>query len=73
MKHAISTTGRKISLMLTALLASFIGFAQEKKVDVDIDTDGGDDNFFMRPWVWVVGGAVFLLLLVALLRNNSNK
>ena len=56
-------------------LLSFYSFAQDKKVDISINTKPEDDgsNFFMQPWVWVVGGAVFLLLLVALLRNNSSK
>jgi len=73
MKQAILKPARKISMLLIAMLASVICFAQDKKVDIDINTKSGDDNFFMRPWVWVVGGAIFLLLLVALLRNNSNK
>jgi len=28
---------------------------------------------FSKPWVWVVGGAVFILLLVALLRGGGKK
>ena len=31
------------------------------------------ETWYAQPWVWIVGGAVFLLLLVALLRGNSNK
>jgi hypothetical protein len=73
MKQAILKPARRLSMLLTSLLVSFICFAQDKKVDIDVNTKSGDDNFFMRPWVWVVGGAVFLLLLVALLRNNSNR
>ena len=61
-------------LSITALLLSFYSFAQDKKIDVSIDTkpDNGN-NFFMQPWVWIVGGAVFLLLLVALLRGSGSK
>jgi hypothetical protein len=50
-----------------------IAFAQDKKIDVDISTDKGGGNWYAQPWVWIVGGAVFLLLLVALMRGNSNK
>ncbi|MEJ7675858.1 MAG: hypothetical protein WKF59_24950 [Chitinophagaceae bacterium] len=32
-----------------------------------------EGDWYAQPWVWIVGGAVFLLLLVALLRGNSNK
>lgn len=63
----------RIAFLITALLVSCYSFAQEKKVDIDINTKSDNDNFLMQPWVWVVGGAVFLLLLVALLRGNSAK
>ena len=61
-------------LSITVLMVSCYGFAQDKKIDISIDTkpDNGN-NFFMQPWVWIVGGAVFLLLLVALLRGSGSK
>jgi hypothetical protein len=67
------STGLKsfITLIMLALLQT-VAFAQDKKVDVNISTDKGG-NWYAQPWVWIVGGAVFLLLLVALLRGNSNK
>lgn len=61
-------------LFSLAFLSSVQSYAQDKKVDVDINTKSDNGGgFFMQPWVWVVGGAVFLLLLVALLRNNNSK
>ena len=66
----------RISMMLFTLMISVVAFAQEetKKVDVDISTDnGGGSNFFASPWVWVVGVAVFILLLVALMRGGSRR
>ena len=27
-------------------------------------------NWYMQPWVWVVGGAVFIIILIALFRGN---
>jgi hypothetical protein len=30
-------------------------------------------DWYTEPWVWIVGGAVLLIILVALLRGNSNK
>jgi hypothetical protein len=30
-------------------------------------------DWYMQPWVWAVGGAVFLIILIALLRGNSSK
>ncbi len=63
----------KYSLAFVMLcMMQTISFAQDKKVDVNITTDKGG-NWYAQPWVWIVGGAVFLLLLVALMRGNSNK
>ena len=58
-----------------SLLAAFYGtlvFAQDdKKIDVNINTKG--DNWYASPWVWVVGAAVFILLLVALTRGGNRR
>jgi hypothetical protein len=65
----------RITMLTFSFLFSIVAFAQEtKKVDVDISTDsGGGSNFFAQPWVWIVGIAVFVLLLVALMRGNSRR
>ncbi|MGB8193268.1 MAG: hypothetical protein WCF67_15165 [Chitinophagaceae bacterium] len=45
--------------------------AQDKKVDVDIDVNKGGE-WYTQPWAWIVGGAIFVLLLVALLRGRKD-
>lgn len=30
-----------------------------------------EQTWYTQPWVWIVGGAAFLLLIVALVRGNS--
>ncbi len=60
----------KLVLSFTMLLISVVTFAQDKVVDVNISSNK-DNGFFSTPWVWVVGGAVFILLLVALLRGGK--
>lgn len=59
--------------LLLATLFNLITFAQEKKaeVDVNIDKGGGDNNWYASPLVWIIGAAVFILLLVALTRGRS--
>lgn len=54
-----------LSLFVTAL-----AMAQEK-VDIDINTK--DSSWYASPWVWVVGAAVFILLLVALTRGGRRR
>lgn len=74
MKSFITNVSVKLSLFMSFLLFTMYSVAQEtKKIDIDINTKSNDNNFFMQPWVWVVGGAVFIIILVALLKNNNNK
>lgn len=30
-------------------------------------------TWYTEPWVWIVGGAVFLIILVALLRGSNSS
>ena len=39
--------------------------------DVNISETG--DNWYASPWVWVIGGALFILLLVALTRGGGSS
>jgi hypothetical protein len=50
-----------------------MAFAQDKATDINvtIDKNKSSNNWYTQPWVWIVGAAIFVLLLVALLRNNS--
>ena len=61
---------RSAWLLLVSFFVSVTTFAQDKKVDIDISTKSDNEGFWMQPWVWVVAGAVFVLLLVALLRGG---
>lgn len=71
--NTVKRTYSRIALFLSMLLLSVVSFAQDtKQVDINVNTKG-DSGFFQNPIVWVVGGAVFILLLVALLRNNRSN
>jgi hypothetical protein len=64
----------KLVVVLLLTISSVSAFAQDTKaVDVNISTDNGGGGFFTSPWVWIVGGAVFILLLVALMRGGSRR
>jgi hypothetical protein len=70
---------RHIGMLLTAFVLAFAAplavIAQEtKNLDVNVDIDkGGGAGFFTQPWVWIVGVAVFILLLVALMRGRGGR
>lgn len=55
--------------MALMLLFAMKLFAQDKQVDVNIGVDKGG-AWYTQPWAWIVGGAIFVLLLVALLRSG---
>lgn len=71
---AAQSWSKKFMMLCTSIFVTLLSFAQDKKIDVDINADkGGGSNFFSSPVVWVVGVAVFILLLVALMRSNSGS
>lgn len=70
MKSLLVKTGAVISFLFLSLAT----WAQDdKKLDVDINVNKEGGNWYTQPWVWIVGGAVFILLLVALLRGSGKK
>ncbi len=64
---------KKAILFIMAAWFSVLAFAQDKKIDVDVNTGGKGDNWYASPWVWIVGAAVFILLLVALTRGGRKS
>lgn len=71
----LKATAARITFLFLTLLVSFITFAQEgggADINVDVNKDSGG-GWYTNPVVWVVGAAVFILLLVALLRGNRSN
>lgn len=66
------TSAAKLVMLVLSFLAPVILLAQEggAKIDVDINKDNGS-TWYTNPVVWIIGAAVFILLLVALLRGNN--
>jgi hypothetical protein len=66
---------KSMYLTLMTMLFSVVVWAQEKTTEVDVnlnkDSDGG--NWYASPWVWIVGAAVFILLLIALTSGGSRR
>jgi hypothetical protein len=58
-----------LSVLLMIYSSVWLLAQDAKKVDVDINTHSGN-NWYASPWVWIVGVAVFILLLVALTRGG---
>jgi hypothetical protein len=68
-----------IRQLMMVFLLSFMQLAlwaqdsTSSSVTVHKETSTTTSNWYTQPWVWIVGGAVFILILIALLRGNSNS
>jgi hypothetical protein len=63
---------QKLLLIVASALLATITFAQDKK-EIDVNINNNKSNFWGQPWVWVVGAAIFILLLVAILRGGRKN
>lgn len=63
---------KRFYLALVAAMFSVMAFAQEGAADINVDVEksGGAASF---PWLWIVGGIVFIILLIALLGGGSRS
>jgi hypothetical protein len=64
---------KRIYLSVAIALMSVMAWAQEGGAKVDINVNKNNDNWYASPWVWIVGAAVFILLLVALTRGRGDR
>ena len=71
MKQKLMNSVNRIGLLITAMLINVIAFAQDKGMDVNVDINKGGNSWYANPWVWIVGAAVFILLLVAIVRGGG--
>ncbi len=60
----------KFMAVITLCFVQAVAWAQDGGLDVDVDLNKGGD-WYANPIVWIIAGAVFILLLVALLRGGS--
>ena len=73
MKHCINYSPllKKITFFFSALIISVLSFAQEKGLNIEIGVE--KKEWYEQPWAWVIGAAVFILLLVAILRSGRKQ
>jgi hypothetical protein len=46
---------------------------EDKNVDVNLTVGEAGSNWYAEPWVIVVGVAVFIIIIVALVRGKGEK
>jgi hypothetical protein len=58
----------KYLMISFAMMLAYPAISQDGGLDIDIDVD--KKEWYEQPWAWVVGAAIFILLLVAILRGG---
>ena len=73
MKQSFNTsaTFKKSLALLTLLFSQSLIWAQDKTVDVNLNVNKGENDWYAQPWMLVLGGAVFIIIIVALLRGKK--
>jgi hypothetical protein len=72
MENRITRVYKNTPLITAALFLSVVSFAQDKGIDVDINIKK-ESQWYQQPWVWVVGAAVFILLLAVILKGGKKN
>ena len=71
MKQISVRWGYKIFLAIFFTCMQVVLWAQDQTVTTKT-TESTTTQWYSSPWVWVAGGAVFIIILVALMRGNSS-
>jgi hypothetical protein len=71
MKQINVRWGYKIFLAIFFICIQVVLWAQNQTVTTKT-TETTSTQWYSSPWVWVAGGAVFIIILVALMRGNSS-
>jgi hypothetical protein len=80
-KLSFAVVYRPFLLFLFTLMTQVVLFAQEPAGGASSSTKSSSDGssttttttttWYMQPWAWVLGGAILLLLIIALARGGS--
>jgi len=71
MKQISFRWGYKFFLAIFFTCMQVVLWAQDQTVTTKT-TETTTTQWYSSPWVWVAGGAVFIIILVALMRGNSS-
>ena len=82
MKKTVEKIRTQIFLMCILVFSTVVAFAQNGSggnaedasvtVSKSTTTTTTTQNWYAEPWVWIAGAAVFILLLIALIRGGGS-
>ena len=73
MKQIRLLWGYKVFLAFLFTCMQEVLLAQDSNQNTTKTTQTTTTEWYSAPWVWIVGGAIFIIILVALLRGNSGS
>ena len=69
----ISGLFHRFIFTIAALFGSLRAWAQDVPEKVDVDIETGQTAWYGQPWVWAVGVALFIIIIVAMTRGGSRR
>jgi hypothetical protein len=69
----MSRFSRSASLFIIVFLFSISSWAKERGIAINISPGKEDSLWNYLPWIWVIGGAIFILFLVAMIRTHQKR
>lgn len=69
-KRKLYQTLKKQLLLLSVLITVF---STKVLAQLEIDVDVSKKEWYEEPWAWIVGAAVFILLLALILRGGRKR
>jgi hypothetical protein len=81
MKNSVASCGNssisgafyRVIFTIIALFGSLRVWAQDVPEKVEVDIDAGQTAWYGQPWVWAVGVALFIIIIVAITRGGSRR
>ena len=81
MKNSVASCGNSFSpgvfyrviFTIIAMFGSLQTWAQDVPEKVEVDIDAGQTAWYGQPWVWAVGVALFIIIIVAITRGGSRR
>ena len=73
MKKLTYNAANKVLLLFVFSAMQLLAWSQDAVSHTSTTVTTKTNNFEIEPWMWIVGGAVLLVIIVALLRGNSSK
>ena len=73
MKKFTFNAAHRYLLLFAFCVMQLIAFSQDTVTRSSTTVTTKTNNFEIEPWMWIVGGAVILVIIVALISGSSSK